>query len=293
MVECGISVTGHEWNQTFNPGLYLLFVFNPYPYPFPISVSFLVVVFLEVWSNKDPLPIRTITHRPFRPSTYRDRMIVPSSYSRVLVFLSVYWAVIVWSTTTVAAQHDDTSMTIPLLQDHADVLTLHDESFRQAIGLSPAGNTKRGTKKQTNWLLWFHTTGDTTQIAGDVPTLPDIALASINVKDGSETMKRLGVRHIPSFVCLRGDKFYRYDNWRPVNGYSWEELVEFCRHPPAKQAHTLPPPVSAWKHFRMKVLRSPALQMGALVLVAVLGLLAAAVAGHFLEPRKNPATKVQ
>lgn len=212
-------------------------------------------------------------------------MISPSSCIRITVYLSVYCAVL-WPTTSA---HDGTMM-IPL-QDHVDVLTLHDESFRQAIGTSPAGMTKLGTKKNANWLLWFHTTGDTTPIAGDVPTLPDIALASINVKDGSETMKRLGVRHIPSFVCLRGDKFYRYDNWRPKNGYSWEALVEFCRNPPKGKEHNLPPPVSAWKHLRMKVLRSPGLKVGALVIAAVLGILAAAVAGHFLEPkvpRKNP-----
>lgn len=180
-----------------------------------------------------------------------------------------------------AGEDDDTDDTVRYFHEHAGVVALHDESFVQAVdGSSTTASTS------ASWLILFHPSSlmveartNLVVITGDVPTVQDLAgvtLATMHVSDSSETMKRLQIQSVPSFVCIRDRKYYPYDG-----EYSWQALLEYCRNPSPLDGQNLPPPPSMWKHFRTKLRRSPSLQVGALIFVAVFYLAMAAIVGHF------------
>eukprot|EP00977_Amphora_coffeiformis_P003497 scaffold655_cov162-Amphora_coffeaeformis.AAC.18 len=145
-------------------------------------------------------------------------------------------------------------------------------NFYRAIGPRP--------KHKRSWLLFFHTTvAAKTPISGDAlapSELAGLSLATINVEEGKEIMKRMKVNRIPSFVCLRGRQMFHYDG-----EVSWHELIAYCKNPPPKEDKALPLAPSAWEHFQGKFFRHSSLQVGALVMVAVLGVLVSACVGHF------------
>ena len=191
------------------------------------------------------------------------------SISFFLVFLLVATAP---ERGVVRAEEEADTDVVRYFHEHIKAVALNDETFKQAIGSRP--------KKSRSWLLFFHTTvAAQTPISGNAPEpseLAGLSLATINVEDGKETTKRLKVKKIPSFVCLRGKHIFHYDG-----ELSWHELIAYCQNPPAREAKALPLQASPWEHFRSKFFRHKSLQVAAIVMVAGLGVMVAACVGHF------------
>lgn len=95
------------------------------------------------------------------------------------------------------------------LHELETVLNLDDDSFDTAL----ASWNRMDEFKSAIWLLWFHTSSDTTHIDGPMPSTSDgVHVASFAMRRSSRTMRRLGVQIIPSFACLNysRQKLYRY-----------------------------------------------------------------------------------
>lgn len=155
------------------------------------------------------------------------------------------------------------------LHELETVLNLDDDSFDTAL----ASWNRMDEFKSAIWLLWFHTSSDTTHIDGPMPSTSDgVHVASFAMRRSSRTMRRLGVQIIPSFACLNysRQKLYRYPEPFKEGGYKWESLIEYCRNPPdSAVGYDIPQPESIWVRWERQLYRNRPLQLTVIILLVV------------------------
>lgn len=153
----------------------------------------------------------------------------------------------------------------------------NDEAFRRSTS-------------QGNWLIFFHNSADRT-VLDDIPdgdNTGGIRLAAMEIRQAHETMRRFQVRRIPSFLCLRhGTHYYHYS----TQPYTWSALIEYCSHPPEKDAYEFPPPLPLWKEMRTRVKRNVFLQIAIAIMVMVLGGFVASCCSHFFDSNNSNNNK--
>ena len=199
----------------------------------------------------------------------------------------------------------------PPVHQTPGIITLNDETFEHSTQASTGQTTG-------SWLVWFHTTNDSTYIEPDnkdddnedggsntvmiIPT-PDVwaerchaVLAAVNVDNaGVETRKRFQVQQLPSFVYFHKGKLYRYptpaaDNGESSSSYRWADLLAFCQNPAAvTSAEDIPEPPSVWEHLLIKVKNDTSLMLlfGGIIMVIVLGLFVKAIIGAVKAPKPD------